>query len=158
MCCSVACAVLYDGQRKLSGSTTATLDYVVGQADGAAATMRNFTALLEAAKTAGGGVASLPPDVARGVDDVARRVDAAADATAARAASNSRRIRTSLDAMYVTTYTRTKSVAAGSDSSPRLRPAWFLILIGCLLCVWLQKEGPDRRRGRDAGPRPRWLR
>jgi hypothetical protein len=101
VCCSVACAVLYDGQRKLSGSTTATLDYVVGQADGAAATMRNFTALLEAAKTAGGGVASLPPDVARGVDDVARRVDAAADATAARAASNSRRIRTSLDAMYV---------------------------------------------------------
>lgn len=95
----VACAVLYDGQRKLSGSTTATLDYVVGQADGAAATMRNFTALLEAAKTAGGGVASLPPDVARGVDDVARRVDAAADATAARAASNSRRIRTSLDAV-----------------------------------------------------------
>jgi hypothetical protein len=101
VCCSVACAVLYDGQRELSGSTTATLDYVVGQADGAAATMRNFTALLEAAKTAGGGVASLPPDVARGVDDVARRVDAAADATAARAASNSRRIRTSLDAMYV---------------------------------------------------------
>lgn len=97
----VACAVLYDGQGKLSGSTAATLDYVVGQADGAAATMRNFTALLEAAKTAGGGVASLPPDVARGVDDVARRVDAAADATAARAASNSRRIRTSLDAMKV---------------------------------------------------------
>jgi hypothetical protein len=155
VCCSVACAVLYDGQRKLSGSTTATLDYVVGQADGAAATMRNFTALLEAAKTAGGGVASLPPDVARGVDDVARRVDAAADATAARAASNSRRIRTSLDAVYVRV---PKSVAAGSDSSPRLRPAWFLILIGFLLCVWLQKEGPDRRRGRDAGPRPRWLR
>jgi hypothetical protein len=125
VCCSVACAVLYDGQRELSGSTTATLDYVVGQADGAAATMRNFTALLEAAKTAGGGVASLPPDVARGVDDVARRVDAAADATAARAASNSRRIRTSLDAVYVRV---PKSVAAGSDSSPRL---------ACDLCMVL---------------------
>jgi hypothetical protein len=111
-CCSIGCAILYDGQGKFNGSTTATLDYVVSQADGAAATMRNFTGLLQTAKTAGGGVASLPADVARGIDDVARRVDAASDELTARAASNSRRIRTALDTMYVR-----KSVAADSDSS-----------------------------------------
>ncbi|CAD6338887.1 unnamed protein product [Miscanthus lutarioriparius] len=93
----IGCAVLYDGQGKFNGSTTATLDYVVSQADGAAATMRNFTGLLQTAKTVGGGVASLPPDVARSIDDVARRVDAASDELTARAASNSRRIRTALD-------------------------------------------------------------
>ncbi|PVH47465.1 hypothetical protein PAHAL_4G068700 [Panicum hallii] len=93
----IGCAVLYDGQRKFNGSTTATLDYVVSQADGAAATMRDFTGLLETAKSAGGGVASLPPDLARTIDDVARRVDAASDELAARTASNSRRIRTALD-------------------------------------------------------------
>ena len=101
-CCSIGCAVLYDGQRKFNGSTTGTLDYVVSQADGAAATMRDFTGLLETAKSAGGGVASLPPDVARTIDDVARRVDAASDELAARTASNSRRIRTALDTMYET--------------------------------------------------------
>ena len=74
---------------------------MVSQADGAAATMRNFTGLLQTAKTVGGGVASLPPDVARSIDDVARRVDAASDELTARAASNSRRIRTALDTMYV---------------------------------------------------------
>ena len=99
-CCSIGCAVLYDGQRKFNGSTTATLDYVVSQADGAAATMRNFTGLLQTAKTVGGGVASLPSDVVRSIDDVARRVDAASDELVARAASNSRRIRTALDTMY----------------------------------------------------------
>ncbi|XP_039841897.1 uncharacterized protein LOC120702239 [Panicum virgatum] len=93
----IGCTVLYDGQRKFSGSTTATLDYVVSQADGAAATMRDFTGLLETAKGAGGGVASLPPDVARTIDDVARRVDAASDELAGRTASNSRRIRSALD-------------------------------------------------------------
>ncbi|TKW22136.1 hypothetical protein SEVIR_4G209100v4 [Setaria viridis] len=93
----IGCAVLYHGQGKLHGSTTATLDYVVSQADGAAATMRDFTGLLETAKSAGGSVASLPPDVARAIDDVARRVDAASGELAVRTASNSRRIRTVLD-------------------------------------------------------------
>ncbi|CAN6200982.1 unnamed protein product [Urochloa humidicola] len=97
----IGCAVLYHGQGKLHGSTTATLDYVVGQADAAAATMRDFAGLLETAKSAGGGVASasLPPDDARAIDDVAARVDAASDELAARTASNSRRIRTALDTM-----------------------------------------------------------
>ena len=100
--CSIGCAVLYDGQGKFNRSTTETLDYVVSQADGAAATMRNFTGLLETAKTAGGGVVSLPPDLTRTIDDVSRRVDAASDELAARTASNSRRIRTALDTMYGT--------------------------------------------------------
>ncbi|CAN6220629.1 unnamed protein product [Urochloa humidicola] len=93
----IGCAVLFHGQGKLHGSTTATLDYVVGQADAAAATMRDFAGLLETAKGAGGGVASLPPNAARAIDDVARRVDAASDELAARTASNSRRIRTALN-------------------------------------------------------------
>ncbi|CAL5053984.1 unnamed protein product [Urochloa decumbens] len=95
----IGCAVLYHGQGKLHGSTTATLGYVVSQADSAAATMRDFAGLLETAKGAGGGVASLPPDAARAIDDVARRVDAASDELAARTASNSRRIRTALGTM-----------------------------------------------------------
>lgn len=94
--------MLYHGQGKLHGSTTATLDYVVSQADGAAATMRDFTGLLETAKGAGGGVAPMPADVARAIDDVVRRVDAASGELAARTASNSRRIRTVLDTMYGT--------------------------------------------------------
>nr|CAB3470984.1 unnamed protein product [Digitaria exilis] len=92
----IGCAVLYDGQRKFNGSTTATLDYVVSEADAAAATMRNFTGLLETAKGAGGGVASLPADVTRTIDDVTQRVNNASDVLAARTASNSRRIRTAL--------------------------------------------------------------
>ncbi|KAL6603759.1 hypothetical protein ACP70R_044120 [Stipagrostis hirtigluma subsp. patula] len=95
----IGCGVLYDGQGKFHGSTTATLDYVVSQADDAAADLRNFTGLLETAKAATAGVpgASLPPDLVRRVDDVERRVNAASDELAARTASNSRRIRTALD-------------------------------------------------------------
>lgn len=74
----------------------------MSQADGAAATMRDFTGLLETAKGAGGGVAPMPADVARAIDDVVRRVDAASGELAARTASNSRRIRTVLDTMYGT--------------------------------------------------------
>ncbi|OEL20833.1 hypothetical protein BAE44_0018149 [Dichanthelium oligosanthes] len=92
----IGCTVLYDGQGKFNSSTTATLDYVVSQADGAAATMRDFTGLLETAKGVGAGVVSLPPDLARTIDDVSRRMDAASDELATRTASNSRRIRTAL--------------------------------------------------------------
>jgi hypothetical protein len=95
--------VLYDGQGKFYGSTTATLDYVVGQSDEASATLRNFSGLLEAAKAAGVGGAALPTDLARKVDDVARRVDGAADELTARTSDNSRRIRDALQTMYVTT-------------------------------------------------------
>ncbi|WVZ79208.1 hypothetical protein U9M48_026814 [Paspalum notatum var. saurae] len=93
----IGCAVLYDGQGKFHGSTTATLDYVVSQAGDAAATMRNFTALLETAKAAGGSVAATPPDLARSIDDIAARVNASSDELTTRTASNSRRIRTALD-------------------------------------------------------------
>ncbi|KAJ1260108.1 hypothetical protein BS78_10G206900 [Paspalum vaginatum] len=93
----IGCAVLYDGQGKFHGSTTATLDYVVSQAGDAAATMRNFTTLLETAKAAGGSVAAMPPDLARSIDDIAARVNASSDELTTRTASNSRRIRTALN-------------------------------------------------------------
>ncbi|KAL6873419.1 hypothetical protein ACP4OV_013501 [Aristida adscensionis] len=95
----IGCGVLYKAQGKLYGSTTATLDYVVSQADGAVATLRNFTALLETAKAAAAGVpgSSLPPDLLRRVDDAERSVNAASDELATRTASNSHRIRTALN-------------------------------------------------------------
>ena len=53
----IGCAVLYDGQDKLDGSTTATLRYVVNQSDGAAASLRGFAGFIETAKAAGGAAA-----------------------------------------------------------------------------------------------------
>uniref|UniRef100_A0ACD5ZD01 Uncharacterized protein n=1 Tax=Avena sativa TaxID=4498 RepID=A0ACD5ZD01_AVESA len=93
----VACAVLYDGQGKLDGSTSATLRYVVNQSDGAAASLRGFARFIQTAKAAGGANAELPQDLVSKVDDVAARVGAAADELNARTASNARKIRTVLD-------------------------------------------------------------
>ncbi|CAM0909218.1 unnamed protein product [Alopecurus aequalis] len=93
----VGCAVLYDGQGKLHGSTTATLRYVVNQSDNAAASLRGFAGFIETAKAAGGTTVALPPDLGRKVDDVAAKVGAAADELSARTASNARKIRTALD-------------------------------------------------------------
>jgi hypothetical protein len=97
----IGCAVLYDGQGKLHGSTSATLRYVVNQSDGAAASLRGFAGFIETAKAAGGAGAALPSDLGREVDEVAARVGAAADELNARTASNARKIRTALDTMYV---------------------------------------------------------
>ncbi|KAK3134207.1 hypothetical protein QOZ80_6AG0546330 [Eleusine coracana subsp. coracana] len=94
---AVGCAVLYDGQGKFHGSTTATLEYVVSQSGEASSTLGNFTALLETAKAAGVGGASLPQELAQKVDDVAQKVDAAADELTARTSDNSRRIRHALE-------------------------------------------------------------
>ncbi|KAK3130922.1 hypothetical protein QOZ80_6BG0499690 [Eleusine coracana subsp. coracana] len=94
---AVGCAVLYDGQGKFHGSTTATLEYVVSQSGEASSTLRNFTALLETAKAASVGGASLPQELAQKVDDVAQKVDAAADELTARTSDNSRRIRHALE-------------------------------------------------------------
>ncbi|KAM3214901.1 hypothetical protein ACQJBY_067071 [Aegilops geniculata] len=91
----IGCAVLYDGQAKLDGSTSATLRYVVRQSDGAAASLRGFAGFIETAKASGG--AAMPRDLGAKVDQVASRVGAAADELAARTASNARKIRTVLD-------------------------------------------------------------
>uniref|UniRef100_A0ACD6AAZ0 Uncharacterized protein n=1 Tax=Avena sativa TaxID=4498 RepID=A0ACD6AAZ0_AVESA len=93
----VACAVLYDGQGKLDGSTSATLRYVVNQSDGAAASLRGFAGFIQTAKAAGGSAAALPQDLVSKVDEVAGRVGAAADELNERTASNARKIRTVLD-------------------------------------------------------------
>ncbi|XP_047056488.1 uncharacterized protein LOC124662725 [Lolium rigidum] len=95
----IGCAVLYDGQGKLDGSTSSTLRYVVNQSDNAAASLRGFAGFIEAAKAVGGASAVLPPDLGRKVDEVAARVGAAADELNARTASNARKIRTALDTM-----------------------------------------------------------
>uniref|UniRef100_J3MG88 Uncharacterized protein n=1 Tax=Oryza brachyantha TaxID=4533 RepID=J3MG88_ORYBR len=93
----IGCVVLYDGQGKFHGSTTATLRFVVNQSDGAVASLRGFTGFIETAKAAAVEKVSLPADLQGKVDDVVRRVDASADELAARTTSNSRKIRTALE-------------------------------------------------------------
>ncbi|KAF0902878.1 hypothetical protein E2562_019170 [Oryza meyeriana var. granulata] len=93
----IGCVVLYDGQGKFHGSTTATLRFVVNQSDGAVASLRGFTGFLETAKAAAVEKVSLPADLQGKVDDAVRRVDASADELAARTIRNSRKIRTALE-------------------------------------------------------------
>ncbi|KAF2927799.1 uncharacterized protein [Oryza sativa Japonica Group] len=93
----IGCIVLYDGQGKFHGSTTATLRFVVNQSDGAVASLRGFSGFIEAAKAAAVEKATLPADLQGKVDDVVRRVDASADDLAARTTTNSRKIRTALE-------------------------------------------------------------
>ncbi|EEE66111.1 hypothetical protein OsJ_22147 [Oryza sativa Japonica Group] len=93
----IGCIVLYDGQGKFHGSTTATLRFVVNQSDGAVASLRGFSGFIEAAKAAAVEKATFPADLQGKVDDVVRRVDASADDLAARTTTNSRKIRTALE-------------------------------------------------------------
>lgn len=93
----IGCAVLYDGQGKFHGSTTATLDYVVSQSDDAVASLRNFTGFLETAKAAGVDRISLSPDLKGKIDEVVAKVNASSDELAARTSSNSHKIRTALE-------------------------------------------------------------
>jgi hypothetical protein len=101
----VGCAVLYDGQGRFHGSTSATVDYVVQQSGETVDNLRTFTGYLVAAKAAGVGPVSLPDDLKGRIDDVVRKVGSASDVLAARTASNSAKIRDALDTMYVTTKT-----------------------------------------------------
>lgn len=94
--------MLYDGQGKFHGSTTATLDYVVSQSDDAVASLRNFTGFLETAKAAGVDRISLSPDLKGKIDEVVAKVNASSDELAARTSSNSHKIRTALETMYGT--------------------------------------------------------
>jgi hypothetical protein len=97
----VGCAVLYDGQGRFYGSTSATVDYVVRQSGDTVDNLRTFTGFLQAAKSAGVGPVSLPDDVKGRIDAVVRKVGSASDVLAARTASNSAKIRDALDTMYV---------------------------------------------------------
>ncbi|KAM0872156.1 hypothetical protein ACQ4PT_038904 [Festuca glaucescens] len=96
---AVGCAVLYDGQGRFHGSTSATVDYVVKQSGDTVDNLRTFTGYLEAAKAAGVGPVSLPDDLKGRIDDVVRKVGSASDVLAARTASNSAKIRNALDAI-----------------------------------------------------------
>lgn len=93
----VGCAVLYDGQGRFHGSTSATVDYVVKQSGDTVDNLRTFTGYLVAAKAAGVGPVSLPDELKGRIDDVVRKVGSASDVLAARTASNSAKIRDALD-------------------------------------------------------------
>ncbi|KAG8075145.1 hypothetical protein GUJ93_ZPchr0006g41542 [Zizania palustris] len=93
----IGCVVLYDGQGKFHGTTTATLRFVVGQSNDAVASLRGFTGFLETAKATGVERVSLPRNLQGKVDDVVRKVNASADELASRTSSNSRKIRTALE-------------------------------------------------------------
>ncbi|CAM0946449.1 unnamed protein product [Alopecurus aequalis] len=94
---AVGCAVLYDGQGRFDGSTSATVDYVVKQSSDTVDNLRTFTGYLQAAKAAGVGPVSLPDDLKGRIDDVVRKVGSASDVLAARTASNSAKIRDGLN-------------------------------------------------------------
>ncbi|KAF8783877.1 hypothetical protein HU200_000322 [Digitaria exilis] len=94
---AVGCAVLYDGQGRFHGSTTATVDYVARQSGDTVANLRSFTGFMDTAKAAGVGPVTLPEDVKGRIDDVVRKVGAAADVLAARTSSNAAKIRAALD-------------------------------------------------------------
>ncbi|OEL13512.1 hypothetical protein BAE44_0025471 [Dichanthelium oligosanthes] len=94
---AVGCAVLYDGQGRFHGSTTATVDYVVRQSGDTVANLRSFTGFLETARAVGVGPVTLPAEVKGTIDDVVRKVGAAADVLAARTSSNAAKIRVALE-------------------------------------------------------------
>ncbi|KAF0906043.1 hypothetical protein E2562_009056 [Oryza meyeriana var. granulata] len=94
---AVGCAVLYDGQARFHGSTSATVDYVTSQSGDAVASLRGFASSMEAAKAVGVGPVSLPADVKGRIDGVVRKVSSAADELAARTASNAAKIRAALE-------------------------------------------------------------
>ncbi|XP_040376278.1 uncharacterized protein LOC102704951 [Oryza brachyantha] len=94
---AIGCAVLYDGQGRFHGSTTATVDYVAGQSGDAVASLRGFASSMESAKAVGVGPVSLPANVKGRIDGVVRKVSSAADELAARTASNAAKIRAALE-------------------------------------------------------------
>ncbi|TVU00067.1 hypothetical protein EJB05_54560 [Eragrostis curvula] len=94
---AVGCAVLYDGQGRFHGSTTATLDYVVGQSGDTVNNLRTFTGFLQTAKAAGVGPFTLPDKVKGTIDEVVGKVSVASNELAARTASNAAKIRSALE-------------------------------------------------------------
>ncbi|XP_062217276.1 uncharacterized protein LOC133917390 [Phragmites australis] len=94
---AVGCAVLYDGQGRFHGSTTATVDYVVRQSGDTVANLTSFSGFLETAKTTGVGPVTLPANVKGRIDDVVLKVSAASDELAARTTSNAAKIRAALE-------------------------------------------------------------
>jgi hypothetical protein len=136
--------VLYDGQGRFYGSTSATVDYVVRQSGDTVDNLRTFTGFLEAAKAAGVGPVSLPDDVKGRIDDVVRKVGSASDVLAARTASNSAKIRDALDTMYVTEDRKFLLIFSLVKRLTKYNQNQFYITS--------QKEDSDCPRSRDANP------
>ncbi|KAM0828571.1 hypothetical protein ACQ4PT_067456 [Festuca glaucescens] len=126
----VGCAILYDGQGRFHGSTSATVDYVVKQSGDTVDNLRTFTGYLEAAKAAGVGPVSLPDDLKGRIDDVVRKIGSASDVLAARTASNSAKIRDALDTMYKDD----SDCSCSRDANPCLCRS-------CVVGVWIGVAG-----------------
>jgi hypothetical protein len=94
--------VLYDGQGRFHGTTTATVEYVVRQTGDTVSNLRGFTGFLQNANATGVGALALPNDVKGRIDDVVRKVSAASHELAARTSSNAARNRAVLETVYVT--------------------------------------------------------
>ncbi|KAJ0984317.1 hypothetical protein J5N97_002673 [Dioscorea zingiberensis] len=93
----IGCIVLYNGQGKLHGSTSSTLDYVVGQANFTVDNLRNFSGILSEAKTVGVDQIFIPADTGRKIDTVGAKLNTSASDLETRTADNSEKIKDKLD-------------------------------------------------------------
>ncbi|WOL18337.1 hypothetical protein Cni_G27131 [Canna indica] len=93
----VGCVVLFHGQEKFHGSTSSTLDFVVGQSNTTVSNLRNFSNNLADANKVGVGQISLPADQKATVDAVVRRLNNAANDVSSRTSDNSKKIQDYLD-------------------------------------------------------------
>ncbi|KAK8655029.1 hypothetical protein V6N13_107621 [Hibiscus sabdariffa] len=93
------CVVLYTGQGKFHGSTTATLDYAVSKADLTAENLRNVSDYLSAAQKISVDAAILPAEVQRSIDDIEKKINSSASTLSRHTADNKEKIQHGLDRM-----------------------------------------------------------
>ncbi|URD88265.1 hypothetical protein MUK42_26957 [Musa troglodytarum] len=97
----VGCVVLFHGQDKFHGTTSNTLDFVVGQSNTTVSNLRNLSTNLADAKKVGVGQISLPADEQAAIDAVVQSLNDAAGGVSSRTADNSKRIRDYLDTVHL---------------------------------------------------------
>lgn len=100
-CFRVGCVLLYTAQGKFHGSTTSTLEYVVGQAEFTAENLRNVSDYLDAAKKIGVDAVFLPADVQKEIDEIKTKINSSASELSSKTKDNSETIKDVIDAMLV---------------------------------------------------------
>ncbi|KAL9314445.1 hypothetical protein ACSQ67_019897 [Phaseolus vulgaris] len=95
----VGCVLLYTAQGKFHGSTTSTLEYVVGQAEFTAENLRNVSDYLDAAKKIGVDAVFLPADVQKEIDEIKTKINSSASELSSKTKDNSETIKDVIDAM-----------------------------------------------------------